>query len=273
MRVPEARLLGVAGFPVGHSRSPAMHAAALRELGLPWRYLKLPLPPELFAETVRALPAAGYVGLNVTVPHKQAALEVADSPTPTAAAIGAANTLTFTEHGIEADNTDAPGLIAALGESPAGSRALVLGAGGAGRAAAWALREAGAEVSVWNRTPERGRELAAELGIGYARPGAGAPDVVVNATSVGLDPDISEEQALEALGLRVREPPATLVDLVYGEHETALTAWARRGGSAVVDGLEVLVHQGALSLERWTGRGPPLAAMRAAAAHGGLDIR
>lgn len=273
MRAPEPRLLGVAGCPIGHSRSPVMHAAALRELGLAWRYFKLPLPPELFAETVRALPAVGYVGLNVTVPHKEAALEIADSRTPTAGAVGAANTLTFTEQGIEADNTDAPGLIAALDEPPGGRRALVLGAGGAGRAAAWALREAGAEVSVWNRTPERGRDLAAEFGIAYVERAAGAPDVVVNATSVGLDPDISEEQALEALGLRVREPPATLVDLVYGEHETALTAWARRGGSAVVDGLEVLVHQGALSLERWTGRGPPLAAMRAAAAHGGLDIR
>jgi len=269
MRVPEARLLGVAGFPVGHSRSPAMHAAALRELALPWRYLKLPLPPELFAETVRALPAAGYVGLNVTVPHKQAALEVADSPTAIAEAIGAANTLTFTEHGVEADNTDAPGLIAALGESPAGRRALVLGAGGAGRGAAWALREAGAEVSVWNRTPERARRLAAELEIEQAERPAAA-DLVVNTTSVGLDPRTSEREVLDALGLGALAPPPLLVDLVYGERPTALTAWAHAGGSTVVDGLEVLVRQGALSLERWTGREVPLATMRAAV-QPGLD--
>ena len=260
----EARLLGVAGFPVGHSRSPVMHAAGLRELGLPWRYLKLPLPPRLFTEAARALPEAGYVGVNVTVPHKLAALELADRPTAAAKAIGAANTLTFTEAGIEADNTDAPGLIASLGESPSGRRALVLGAGGAGRAAAWALREAGAEVSVWNRTQQRARELASELAIEHtSRPGPGA-ELVVNATSVGLDPSTSRRDVLEALSLEAIGPPPVVVDLVYGQHPTALTAWARDGGSTVVDGLEVLVRQGALSLERWTGREAPLAAMRAA---------
>ena len=260
----QAWLLGVAGFPVAHSRSPVMHAAALRELGLPWRYLKLPLPPELFAEAARALPAAGYVGVNVTVPHKLAALRLADHSTPTAKAIGAANTLTFTEAGIEADNTDAPGLIGALGESPSGRRALVLGAGGAGRAAAWALREAGAEVSVWNRTPQRAQALASELAVEHTRcPGRGA-ELVVNTTSVGLDPRTDQREALEALSLEALEPPPVVVDLVYAEHPTALTAWARAGGSTVVDGLEILVRQGALSLERWTAREAPLPTMRAA---------
>lgn len=260
----EARLLGVAGFPVGHSRSPVMHTAALRELGLPWSYLKLPLPPELFAEAARALPGAGYVGVNVTVPHKPAALALADRATPTARAIGAANTLTFTEAGIEAHNTDAPALIAALGESPRGRRALVLGAGGAGRAAAWALREAGAEVSVWNRTPERARVLAGELAVEHTRrPGPGA-ELVVNTTSVGLDPRTSQREVLEALSLEALEPPPVVVDLVYGERPTALSAWARAGGSTVVDGLEILARQGAFSLERWTGREAPLPSMRAA---------
>ncbi len=149
------------GWPVAHSRSPAMHNAALRALGMEgWRYQALPVPEELFAETTRALGAAGFVGANVTIPHKQAALALADRASEAARAIGAANTLTFAPDGtIAAENTDAPGLIAALEQLaglPAHPSALVLGAGGSARAAVWALREAGArEVSVWNRTPER----------------------------------------------------------------------------------------------------------------------
>ncbi len=149
-------LAGVLGHPVGHSRSPAMMNAAFAELGLDWRYVKLPVPPDLFAATVRALPASGYRGANVTIPHKLAARELADDVSDAVAAIGAANTLTFANGVIRADNTDAGGLIAAIGRPVAGMRALVLGAGGAGRAAVWALRGEGAEVSVWNRTPRPG---------------------------------------------------------------------------------------------------------------------
>ncbi|MBX5468678.1 MAG: shikimate dehydrogenase, partial [Thermoleophilaceae bacterium] len=136
-------LAGVLGQPVAHSRSPAMHNAAFRELGLDWRYVKLPVPPELFAELARALPGSGYRGANVTIPHKGAALALADERSDAAREIGAANTLTFADGAIVADNTDAQGLLDALGEPVAGRRALVLGAGGAGRAAAWALRGAG----------------------------------------------------------------------------------------------------------------------------------
>lgn len=241
-----------------------MHAAALRELGLPWRYLRLPLPPALFAETVRALPGVGYLGINATVPHKRAALALADRASPAARAIGAANTLTFGDAGIEADNTDARGLIAALGEPLAGRRALVLGAGGAGRAAAWALREAGARVAVWNRTAQRGRELAEQLGVDWVeRPGS--TELLVNTTSVGLDAAIGRDEALDALGLKGREPPATVVDLVYGTEPTPVVSWAHAGGARVVDGLEVLVRQGALSLELWSGRPAPVEVMRTAA--------
>ena len=160
-------LAGVLGHPVGHSRSPAMMNAAFGELGLDWRYVKLPVPPDLFAATVRALPASGYRGANVTIPHKVAARELADDVSDAVAAIGAANTLTFANGAIRADNTDAGGLIAAIGRPVAGMRALVLGAGGAGRAAVWALRGEGAEVSVWNRTPGRAAGLAEELGVGH----------------------------------------------------------------------------------------------------------
>ncbi len=144
--------LGVLGWPVAHSRSPAMQNAALRELGLEeWSYQRLPVPPELFAETARALGGAGFAGANVTIPHKQAALALADSASGAAREIGAANTLTFAGGGeIAAENTDAPGLIAAMeraGHSPRGLTALVLGAGGSARAAVWALREGGQRMS------------------------------------------------------------------------------------------------------------------------------
>jgi shikimate dehydrogenase len=256
--------LGVCGWPVAHSRSPQMHNAALAAVGLDgWRYLRLPLPPELFAETVPALPAAGFRGVNVTIPHKHAALELADRASDAARAIGAANTLTFEDGAIEADNTDAPGLLAALGEPVAGRRALVLGAGGAGRAAAWALASAGADVAVWNRTPERAEALAADLGV-RAVPGSVPADIVVNCTSVGLhDP----EATFKALPVEADEMGAgsLVVDMVYRAGGTRLLEAARSRGARVVDGLEILVAQGAASFERWTGMEAPREAMREAA--------
>jgi shikimate dehydrogenase len=242
-----------------------MMNAAFAELGLNWRYVHLPVPTPLFAEVVRALPASGFVAANVTLPHKRAAFELADERTAAAAAIGAANTLSFARGAIAADNTDAGGFLDALPESPAGQRALVLGAGGAARAVVWALNEAGAaEVLLWNRTPERAVALAAELG---ARPvpRPEAADMLVNATTVGLDPGTSEREALTELAIDGTEPPALVVDLVYGAEPTPLARWAERGGARVVDGLEHLVRQGARSLEGWTGRPAPLEAMRAAA--------
>ena len=237
-----------------------MHNAAFAELDLDWRYVKLPVPAELFEETVRALPASGYRGANVTIPHKEAALALADEASDPARAIGAANTLTFENGRIHADNTDAGGLIGALPADPRGLSVLVLGAGGAGRASAWALKEAGAEVTVWNRTPERAERLAADLGVGCTE----APtevDIVVNATSVGLGPGA----AIEDLPLGWIEPPRIAVELVYGDHEKPFQAWAEASGCELVDGLEILVRQGALSFERWTAQKAPLEVMRKAA--------
>src|ERR671934_498928 len=155
--------LAVLGHPVAHSRSPAMQNAALHELGLApaWRYEAIDVAPEAFDDRGRAMPAQGFAGANATVPHKLAALRVAGEVSAAAREIGAANTLSFRAGLIVADNTDAPGLLAAIGEPPRSKRALVLGAGGAARAAAWALDRGGAEVAVWNRTPDRGRLLAA----------------------------------------------------------------------------------------------------------------
>jgi len=247
---------GVLGFPVGHSRSPLMMNAAFAELGLDWRYVKLPVPPERFEETVRALPGSGYRGANVTIPHKLAAHDLADELGDAAREIGAVNTLTFGEDGrIRGDNTDAGGLLDALGE-PLPATALVLGAGGAGRAAAWALARAGVEVTVWNRTPERAAELARDLGVAASeRPGPA--ELLVNATSVGLRPADSLD-GLPLVNARV------VVDLVYGPAQTSFARWADERGARLVDGLEVLVRQGARSLALWTGEKPPVDSMRRA---------
>jgi shikimate dehydrogenase len=257
--------LGVCGWPVAHSRSPAMHNAALAEVGLDWRYLLIPLPPHLFAETVRALPAAGFRGVNVTIPHKETALALADEATETARAIGAANTLTFEDGRILAENTDAPGLLAALAPvcDPAGRRALVLGAGGSARAAVWALVHAGAQVSVWNRTPERSRALAADLGARAVAAPEGA-DIVVNCTSVGLRDPLATFKTLP-LDADDWSAGTCVVDMVYRAGGTKLLAAALARGASVVDGLEILLRQGALSFERWTGTAAPRAAMREAA--------
>jgi shikimate dehydrogenase len=266
--------LGVLGWPVAHSRSPAMHNAALAALGLnDWRYQRLPVPPELFAETTRALGTAGFLGANVTIPHKQAALALADEPSATARAIGAANTLTFRDDGtIAAENTDAPGLIAAMarawGGGVRGRSVLVLGAGGSARAAVWALIDAGAgEVSVWNRTSQRAIELARELGARVVDTPQRA-DILVNCTSVGLQRSATGEQdSLQGLGLlhdQVGEY-SHVVDLVYTDAPTPLLAAAEKAQVRTLGGLEVLIAQGALSLESWTGRPAPLDVMRRAA--------
>jgi shikimate dehydrogenase len=236
-----------------------MHNAALAELGLKdWHYQRLPLPPELFAETVRALPGRGFLGVNVTIPHKEAALALADTATATARAVGAANTLTFTEDGIEADNTDVGGLLDAIAPvaQVAGATAVVLGAGGVGRAAVHALVSAGAkEVMIWNRTPERATSVAREGGaraVSTLEPA----DLVLQCTSTGLHDD---DDPFKRLPLRADTFGAGVcaVDLVYRADSTAFLAAARSRGSDVVAGIDVLVGQGARSLERWTGRPAP----------------
>jgi shikimate dehydrogenase len=259
--------LGVLGWPVAHSRSPAIHNAALAALGMgDWHYQLLPVPPELLAQTVGGLGGAGFVGANVTIPHKQAALALADSASEAAKAIGAANTLTFADDGtIAAENTDAPGLIAAIAKPLEGTRALVLGAGGSARAAVWALREAGAaEVTIWNRTRERATELAHELGARAVSEPEQA-ELLVNCTAVGLAPAPGEELGQLGLTPALIGEFETVVDLVYREDATELLATAQAQGARTLDGLEILVAQGALSFELWTGRKAPLRVMGEAA--------
>ncbi len=264
-RAPRKRL-AVLGHPVGHSRSPAMHNAAFAELGMAaeWSYEAIDVFPDELERRVRAMPGEGFVGANVTVPHKSAALALADVLSETAREIGAANTLSFAGGEVRADNTDAGGFLDALTGSPGGKRALVLGAGGAARAVVWALLREGAGVDVWNRTELRSRNLCEELG-GQPAP---APDptaygLIVNTTSIGMGgEDPFEELPLSPRGFA---PGQIVVDMVYGSEPTALLAAAEAAGATIVDGVEVLVRQGALSFRIWTGREAPLEAMRAAA--------
>jgi len=262
------RRLGVLGWPVAHSRSPAIHNAAFSALKMEgWRYQRLPVPPHLFEQTVPALHAAGFAGANVTIPHKRAALQIADDASATAREVGAANTLIFLDSGeLRAENTDAPGILAALPVPVAGLDAVVLGAGGSARAAIWALASAGANVFVWNRTGARAKALAQELGAEAVSTPLPA-QLLVNCTSVGLERSASEDAALNQMQLtadQVGRYPY-VVDLVYSDAPTPLLAVAARHGCETVDGLEILVRQGALSFEMWTGVAPPLAVMREAA--------
>jgi shikimate dehydrogenase len=269
MAGPNARRLAVIGHPVAHSLSPAMHTAAFRALGVEgeWSYEAIDMDAGEFAERTAALGREGFAGANVTVPHKAAALGLADRASDAAQRIGAANTLVFTDEDIRAENTDAPGFLEALPEAPKGKTALVLGAGGSARAVVWALAEAGAKVSVWNRTEDRGAELAEEFGVSHvageaARPASGEVDLIVNCTTAGLP---GSGAGLDALPVAVEELGGrTVVDLAYGEAPTELVEAATGAGATVVDGLEVLVRQGALSFRIWTGLEPPLDAMRAA---------
>jgi shikimate dehydrogenase len=269
--------LAVLGYPVAHSRSPAMQGAALAELGLAdsWSYEAIEVEPERFEGVVGELCAQGFAGVNVTVPHKLAALAVADAASDAAREIGAANTLTFSGGQVAAENTDATGILDAIDDPVAGKRALVLGAGGSARAAIWALHNAGASVEIWNRTGAKAAALAAEFEVGQRATGTeqlevSGYDLVINATTVGLEqaathaPTRADLKAhpVDADSISAR---TTVVDLVYGSHETALAESARASGARVVDGLEVLVRQGAASLRIWTGLEPPLETMRRAA--------
>jgi shikimate dehydrogenase len=266
-------LAGVCGFPIGHSKSPVLFAHWFREHGIPGHYVPLRIAPDAFATVVRALPRAGFRGVNVTVPHKHAALALADRVTPAARAIGAANTLTFGEDGqIAADNTDAYGFIANLragapGWRPGSGPAVLLGAGGAARAAAQVLLEAGVPaLRIANRTRDRAEELAGHFGrrievIDWsARDALDGAATIVNATSLGM-------LGKPPLDLRLDAAPraALVTDMVYSPLVTPLLAAARARGMPTVDGLGMLLHQGVPGFERWFGRRPEVdASLRAA---------
>ena len=263
---PPRKKLAVLGFPVSHSRSPVMQTAALADLGMTpeWSYEAIEVEPEEFAGKVAEMAAGEFVGANITVPHKEAALRIADSAGRAAEEIGAANTLVFEEGSVRAENTDGPGVLDSLPDDLPRNRALVLGAGGAARAAVWALAGDGFAVEVWNRTPARALTLTDELGgTVVERPQASDYDLIINASTAGL----GDSDALESLpvGSGDFREGQMVVDLVYGAGPSSLLEVAAEDGARAVDGLEILVRQGARSFEIWTGREPSLEVMRTAA--------
>jgi shikimate dehydrogenase len=263
------RPAGILGWPVDHSLSPPMHNAAFAALGLNWAYLAFPVPPARLDEAVRGLAAAGVGGLNVTIPHKRAVLRSCSGLSPACEAVGAANTLVPDgEGGFRGENTDAAGFLRALDEAAPldleGADVLIVGAGGAARAVAWALRSRGAVIKVANRTPDRAAELGAHVPFVPAVLDAVAGQValVVNATSLGLEGD-GPPAELPLAGLR---PGQAVADLVYRPGGTPWLAAARARGARTVDGLAMLLHQGAAAFTLWTGVEPPIGVMAEALA-------
>lgn len=265
---PEIRnipLAGVIGWPIAHSRSPALHGHWLKRYGIKGHYIPVPVMPEHLAEVLRALPRMGFVGANVTIPHKEAVLTLADVVTDRAALIGAANTLIFRPDGkIHADNTDGYGFIANIRQHAPGwipdlSPAAVIGAGGAARAVVASLLESGVpELRLTNRTRIRAEQIRSEFGakvVVYDWAEAGnmleGAMTVVNATSMGMVGKPPLRVPLDALA------PGTLVtDLVYTPLMTPFLQEAQARGCDVVDGLGMLLHQAAPGFERWFGQRP-----------------
>ena len=261
----KARLAGVIGWPIAHSRSPRLHGYWLERYGIDGAYLPFAVRPERLAAALAGLPALGLSGINVTLPHKEAALSLCAKVTEAARRIGAVNTIVVTEDGkLEGSNTDAFGFLAHLAASQPGFRpnsgpAVLLGAGGAARAIAVALLDAGVpELRLVNRTRERAEALSAVLGPrarlidwgGRARALEGAA-LLVNSTTLGM----TGQPALD-LDLAALPRGAVVYDIVYVPLETPLLAAARARGHPVVDGLGMLLHQARPGFAAWFGREP-----------------
>jgi shikimate dehydrogenase len=270
-------VVGVIGWPVKHSLSPAMHNAAFAECELDWVYVPLPVYPDHVGEAVRGLRALGLAGANVTVPHKQAVLAHLDEVSRAAQVIGAVNTVAVRDGSLYGDNTDAAGFIASLREAgfdPAGAYCALLGAGGAARAVAHALADAGAlQVCIYNRSFSRARDLCQGMvkfhpdvrfepaSLSDASAIGEDTDLLVNATSLGMWPNTEASPWPHDLPIPNH---LTVCDLVYNPQETLFLTQGRAVGAETVDGLGMLVHQGAAAFEMWTGRSAPVETMRKA---------
>lgn len=262
---PRIPLAGVIGHPVAHSRSPTLHNYWLKRYGLIGHYVHLDVAPVDLEQVIRTMPKMGFVGANVTIPHKEQILKIADVITDRAALIGAANTLIFRKDGrIHADNTDGAGFIANLRQkaphwNPAAGPATVFGAGGAARAIVAALIEVGApEIRIANRTRPRAEAIRSDFGAkvvvsDWVQAGnmLDRATTVVNTTSLGMTGKPEFRVPLDGL-----EPTATVNDLVYTPLMTQFLIEAEARGCTVVDGLGMLLHQAAPGFERWFGVRP-----------------
>jgi len=262
---PRIPLAAVIGHPIAHSRSPALHSYWLKRYGLKGHYIPIDIAPSDLPDLIRTLPRLGFVGANITIPHKEAILNIADIVTDRAALIGAANTLIFRKDGkIHADNTDGSGFIANLRQNaptwaPASGPAVVLGAGGGARAVVAALIEVGVpEIRIANRTRPRADALRSDFGAKihvheWVQAGNLLEDAmtVINTTSLGMTGKAEFQVPLHRLN-----PGALCNDLVYTPLKTQFLIEAEERGATIVDGLGMLLHQAAPGFERWFGQRP-----------------
>jgi shikimate dehydrogenase len=282
------RVVGVFGFPVEHSLSPAMHNAAFAAIQLSYIYVPFAVRPEAIGPAIRSLAPLGIVGVNLTIPHKQSVLPFIDEITPEAREVGAVNTVHCVEGRLLGDNTDGRGFFEPLremGVTVAGERSVVLGAGGAARSVVFRLVREGSSVTLVNRTTERAERLAAD--VAHALPGS--PPVaclsidasealrealsqsmlLVQTTRVGMYP---EQDAAPLVTPGSLHPGLLVYDLVYNPVETRLLKLARDRGCRTLTGVKMLVYQGAAAFERWTGVWPPTDTMEQAVL-AGLESR
>lgn len=273
---------GILGWPVEHSRSPAMHTAAFRARGLEANYACFPVHPDDVADAVRGLKALGVRGANVTVPHKETVIRYLDAVTPEARAIGAVNTIVREVDRLVGHNTDAPGLARSLDDAGIdlmGARVLVLGAGGASRASVVGLAQRGANrIAVAARRLEQAEQLVQDLQATCGRCVLTAVELsrevlagelretslLVQSTSATLASSPDSAGFAASLAIELMPENAAVVDLVYRPRITTVLARAHERGLKVVDGLGMLLHQGALAFELWTHMPAPLEVMRTA---------
>jgi shikimate dehydrogenase len=270
-------LVGVLGYPVAENPTCVMQEAAFEALGLQWRYLTIEVKPESLPDAIRGVRALGMMGVNLTIPHKVAVLPLLDEISKDAAIIGAVNTVRRAGDKLIGENTDGKGFLRGVreeaGMEPAGKNILVLGAGGAARAITVELALAGAgRITITNRSVERGEALCRDLKQRTSADARFVPwrgacavgadvDILVNATSIGLFPDTN---AMPEIDFKNARGDLLVCDVVPNPPETRLVKTARARGFKVLTGLPMLVYQGAIGFEVWTGRKAPEQAMRAA---------
>lgn len=272
------RVCALIGYPVGHSLSPAMHNAAFQYLGLDYVYVAFNVPPGRLKDAVSGIRGLGIYGVNVTMPHKINVIKYLDELDEGARLAGSVNTILNRDEKLVGYTTDGLGALSALrhaGADPAGRKVVILGAGGASRSICFALANYVRELVILNRTLERAVKLADELRRVFSSANVGAgplsdsvlesvlkdADILINATSVGMKPNVDETPVKREL----LHGNLTVFDIVYEPLETRLLKEAKSVGARTVDGLWMLVYQGALSFEIWTGAKAPVEVMREAA--------
>ena len=273
----QTKIVGIIGEPITHSRSPQIHNAAIAALGLDYVYVPFHVQPDDLGAAIEGFKAANVVGINVTIPHKQYVIPYLDEISREATLIGAVNTVIFKDGAISGENTDAPGFLQAMQEDgldvPQGGSAVVIGAGGSARAIVVALALAGVRmICIANRTVSRAVALATDLsektgvsiyGIGLddskLSDAVGTSQLIVNTASTSMD--VSHPLLIDPEWL---EPQSIVYDIVYTPPETRLLRAAAEKDCHTIGGLGMLVHQGAIAFERWTGINPPVEIMRQA---------